>query len=465
LKRLLAIFAAILYLASCTPQAQEYEPDIWEFPEPDGLFVFYEVNSHGKALYGLVDAAGDVVMPFQYSHISVLQPQDTTGMDISTIVDERFFRVLNLENVMEDLQLGWALISPQGRFLTGFDYDYIGLLPSDPTQIIARRADNPEHFIFLDRYGQEDLIENEQIIYTLTKHYYRLLPREEWWRFGPDIPEYGFEWTMDTHMGNFWGAATFAPDAGLGAASLPEIRLYSENGALINRNIYHLVEYIGEGMYLAVTQGERVSESFIVNYSGRRLAGPYESFYHHPDALPLMLGISQGYANVLTTNGFRELYSIAIPEDGWVNLVPMGLQSFVAVSSQTQPLTLVKLSSGEEIVFEGFENYMLGGQTQDLDGFILLYMGEHEDPSRMAALVDGQGSVLASGLTFSPQMGYIVARVYNEYDEVRYSLMDWEGRTLLPAQFESLEVLPGNALLAVQEGRAGIIDLGGNWIF
>jgi len=283
LKRLLTLFAAILYLASCTPQTQEYEPDTWEFPEPEGLFVFHEMSSPGNTLFGLVDAMGEVVVPFQYNHINILQPYDSTGTAIELIGEERFFRVLSLESVINELQLGWALISPQGRLLTEFDYDYIGLMPGDPTQIIARRVDNPEHFVFLDQYGQEDYIEDEQIIHTLTMHYSSLLPREEWWRFGPDIPEHGFEWTMDTQIGNFWGVAATAPDADSGPA-LSEIRLYSAGGVLVNNDVYHIIEYIGEGMYLAVAHGERASESFIVNYNGRRLAGPYESFYYHPGA-------------------------------------------------------------------------------------------------------------------------------------------------------------------------------------
>ena len=471
MKRLLALFTTILYLASCTPQVQEYEPDVWEFPEPEGLFVFHEMSSRGEMLFGLIDGAGEVALPFQYSHISVLQPLGLIGSATELIGEERFFRALSLDDVMDDdydemysLYPGWALISPQGRLLTGFYYDYIGLMPGQPTQIIARRSDNPEHFVFLSQYGREDYIEDEEIIYTLTKHYSNILPREEWWRFGPDIPDYGFEWTMDTRTGNFWGLAAAAPDT-VHEQGLPEIRLYNADGVLLNDNVYHMIEYIGEGMYMGVVHGERVSESFIVNYNGRRLAGPYEFFYYHPDALPLLLGISQGYANVLTTNGFRELHSIAIPLGGRIDLVPMGLQSFVVVSSKTQPLTITMLGSGEEIVFEGFENYSLSGQAEDLSRFILWYMNGREDPGQAVVLIDRQGNILASGFSFSPQMGYIVARIYDEYDRERYALLDWDGNILLPAMFEQLEVLPGNALLATREGRTGITDLGGNWIF
>ena len=470
MKRLFALFAAILYLASCTPQVQEYEPDTWEFPEPEGLFVFLEVSSRGESLYGLVDGAGEVVVPFEYSHISILQPFGSTGYTAELEEEERFFRVFGLNDTIsddydeaDDPQSGWGLISPQGRFLTGFYYDYIGLMPGDPTQIIARRSDSPEYFVFLSQYGQEDFIEDEQIIYTLTKHYSNILPREEWWRFGPDVPEYGFAWTMDTQTGNFWGVAADAPDADTEQA-LPEIRLYSAGGALLDNNVYHLIDYIGEGMYLAITHGEWTSESFIVNYNGRRLAGPYEYFYSHPDALPFLLGVSQGYANVLSTNGFRELHAIQMPLGGWLELMPMGLQSFVAVSSKTQPLTIIMLGSGEEIVFEGFANYSLSGQNEDLSRFILWYMNGRED-GQSSVLIDRQGNILAYGLSLNPQMGYIVARVYDEYEEERYALLDWDGNILLPAMFEHLEVLPGNALLATQEGRTGIMDLGGNWIF
>lgn len=465
MKHLLILFAAILYLVSCTPQIQEQEPDGWDFPGPEGLFVFHDTDNQGRVRAGLIDELGEVILPFEYDHISILRIYDAAGLLPGLSPDERFFIALSFDDAVHDLQPGWALISPEGSFLTGFDYAYIGLMPSDPTQIIARRTDSPENFIFLDSSGEESYIENEQLIYTLTKYYSWLLPREEWWRFGPDIPEQGFEWTSDTLSGNFWGAVAPTAETAGEEQAMPEIRLYTWDGFLVNNNVYHFVEYIGDGLYMAVTHTDRSSESFIVNYNGRRLAGPYESFYHHPEALPFLLGVSGGYANVLSTDNFRELRAIHIPRDGRIELVGRGLQSFVAVSSRTLPLTLVMLGRSEEITFEDFVDYELGGYNAELDRFVLIGFSGPEY-SASATLVDELGNILALGQSLHPQLGYIVASDYFfEHRMAAYFLLDWDGNELIPAEFDHLEVLPGNALLAVQGERIGIIDLGGNWIF
>jgi len=469
LKRLLSLLAAIILLVSCAvPPEPEPEYNGWEFPEPEGLFVVHQMDGRGVVRHGLVDALGDVVVPFEFDHISVLQPGESRGLLPKSLVGERFFKALSFDYVMHDLEFGWALISPEGSFLTEFDYIYIGWMPGDPTQMIARRVDNPQHFVLLDSYGVESYIENTQLIHTLAKQYFWTLPREEWWRFGPDIPEQGFEWTIDTQSGNFWGAAM--PDENIGEdPAPPEIRMYTSDGFLVDNNVYHLVDYIGEGLYMAVTHSERASESFIVNYNGRRLAGPYESFFHHPGALPFLLGVVGGYANVLSTDSFRELRAIRIPADGWIELVGMGLQSFVAISSQTQPLTIKMLGSGEEIIFESFTNYELSSHNAEMDRFALHSVGGDPEgygtTNFLTVLTDRQGGILALAASLHPQSEFIVAGSYNEHDELKYGLMDWDGNILLQIEFDQLEVLPGNALLAVQGERIGIIDFGGNWIY
>ena len=464
---LLSFFATVILLASCAPPIiEEPELDVWEFPEPEGLFVFHEMHGQGIVRFGLVNALGEVAVPFVYDHISTLQPYSRQGQQMDLIAEERFFKALNFERVMYGEEPGWALISPAGSFLTGFYYIDISRMPGDPAQIIARRTDSPEQFVLLDSYGEESIIEDEHLIYTLTKHYFWSLPREEWWRFGPDVPEHGFEWTLETLSGNFWGAPAYLE--GEERPEIQEVRFYRSDGVLLDNKVYHFVEYIGEGLYLAMVHTARASESFIVNYNGRRLAGPYESFVHNRDALPFLLGVSGRYANVLSTDSFRELRAIHVPQYGWIELVGRSLQSFAVVSSQTLPLTITMLGSGEEIIFESFIDYALGGHNPELSRFILRSMGYHIDPepgSFPAVLVDRQGNVLAYGQSFSSQFGYIVAGLYDEYGELMYALLDWDGNILLPPEFDHLEVLPGNALFAASAGRVGIIDLGGNWIY
>ena len=474
MKRLLSLFAAIILLASCAAIPIEPEPeysDGWEFPEPEGLFVVHQVDNLGMARHGLINALGDVVVPFEYDHISILWPSDSLGMLQRALASERFFKAVNFENVMHDLELGWALISPEGNFLTGFNYAYIGWMPGDPPQIIARRMDTPGYFVFLNSYGVESPIEDMHIIHTLAKRYFWDMPREEWLHFGPDVPEQGFELIIETQSGNFWGISTPAESVE-DEPDMPEIRLYDSDGFLVDNHVYHLVEYIGEGLYIAVTHIYRRSESFIVNYNGRRLAGPYELFIHHPDALPFLLGIAGRNANVLSTDNFREQHTIQIPTGGRINLFGKGLQSFVATSSHVQPLTLTMLGSGEAIIFEAFINYTLGGHNSELDRFILHGVGGPELPSHEAdttsfltMLVDRQGGILLLAENISPQLGFLVVEAYNEDDELKFGLVDWDGNILLPFEFDHLEVLPGNALFAVQPERIGIIDLGGNWIY
>jgi len=126
------------------------------------------------------------------------------------------------------------------------------------------------------------------------------------------------------------------------------------------------------------------------------------------------------------------------------------------------------LGSGEEIVFEEFENYLLTGHNAELSRFTLYVMSDLEEPNAAklpSVLINEQGEILALAEIFHPQLEFLVAGIYNEYGELRFGLIDWDGNTLLPFEFEHLDALPGNALFAVAAGRIGIIDFGGNWIY
>jgi len=476
----------VAVIASCAPGPREFEPARWEYPEPEGLFAFYDVfGGNLSPLYGLVNARGEVVIPPYYYSISVLNPFDGSTPSYS-VAAERFFRAARYENREDGVTraegnflsgIRMALISPEGNFLTGFHYIEISHTPGNPTHIIARRADDPMRFVRLDYYGEESHIEDIQLLYAIGKHMGWLWEHDPVTRWGPDVPEQGFVWTFETRSGNFWGAA--APvDNGRNEEHLQEIRLYSPDGVLINRDVYHFVEYIGGGLYHAIIHNEErrgvfPAESYIVNQNGRRLAGPYEHFIHYSGALPFVLGLLGNNAYVMNTEDFRELRTIEIPEDGWIHFVSHKNRPLVKTASDTTPLTLILLDSGEEIVFNNFINHTLESCiNENLTRFVLYAPAWEEElyNNERTLLVDRQGNILArSFIMYSPypwgDFIVTITQTNDDYDLRMYGLLDWDGNILLEPEFTFLEVLPGNALLAARDGVSGVMDLGGNWIF
>ena len=463
MKRLVSLFLIVMLLVSCAPVPEEAGPHLWEHPQPEGLFVFYYFSTEQeRRRFGLVNAHREVVVPIEYDGMSVLRSFSPGCLPADTAANERFF---SAQSAFEDDEGGVfsavALISPNGNFLTGFHYAQLMHMPGNPTQIIGRRLDD-DQFVHLDHYGVEVYdIEDEQLLYALGVERYWLWP-DPHLLSTPEIPEQGFEEIIRTRSGNFWGISS-----SLEGEHFQEVRLYGPSGFLLTRDVYNRVDYIGNGLYTAHLRAAPPFESYIVNQNGRRLAGPYERFIYHY-RLPYVLGISGNTAYIIRTDTFHEVRSIEIPRGGSLELVGDG-KELAKITYGQQPLTLIVLSSGAEIVFENLADIpelALDCHNQDLSRFILTTAyGE-------SLLVDRQGRILASGyLRISSWFGYLVAVGYTQADEeyeeaeIRYSLLDWDGNILLGPEFTFLEPLPGNALHVVRDGLMGITDLGGNWIY
>ena len=461
MRRLISIVLICLLFASCAPQIDEREAFEWDYPEPEGPFVFYNIDEEGLIRYGLVSVHGEVILPLEHDHIGVLRSFDSSDFNRlphSLPAGERFFSALRLERVYENgeylLGFGTALISPEGNFLTGFDYTRIFHAPGNPTQIIGWRSD--DHFVLLDYYGEESEIEDEFLLYSLSKAFPALWEEEwEWSLWGPDVPDQGFEWIMRTRSGNYWAAVTPQEDE-----SWPGISLYSQYGILLTRHVYQTVYDIGGGLYVATARANgALWESYIISHSGRYLAGPYEHFMHHRGPRTThLLGFLRNSAYVMTTEDFREQRMIEIPEGSYLYLAQNTIRPLAELRSQTMPLTVIALDSGEEVVFEDFIGYTVSAHDEALDRFVLHAMS--------SVLVDRYGGILAAAAQIvDSRMGYLVAITHDEGGEARFGLLDWDGNVLLEPDFRFMEPLAGNALQVVHGGTAGIIDLGGNWIY
>jgi len=414
------------------------------------MLVFYYFNTeYAQRRYGIVDTQGEVIVPIEHEYIGVLSHFNTQrAPNISA--SERFFLA------REHSEGPAALISPDGNFLTGFDYTEIFHM-SGNNQIVGRHTDG--RLVFLDYYGVESEIEDARIIYTIESLDKSFYWREEyaWLITGPGIPTQGLSAIMRTRTGNFWGAANL-----LEGQPWSEIRLYNPQGSLLNGDVYHLVSYIGDGLYLAEFVGEGFSrESYIVNPNGRRLAGPYHDILQYSSSY--FLGILGDTAFALSADSFHEIRSIEIPTDGQISISNVRGRPIAELTSETLPTTLIFLDTGEEIVFGNLisRNSRLLQHNHDLSRFI--FSGSVDE----VVLTDRQGNILAEGHHYLADngVGHLVAVYRDEEGSLRYSLMDWDGNILLGPEFSFMQPLPGNALHVIREGIIGIIDLGGNWIY
>ena len=459
MERLAIFFIITALLTACAMPLQEAESEHdWDFPKPDGLFVFYKGSSPGGVVrYGLVNALGEVAIPFEYYYIEILQPFDRSGHGGAYPAYQRFFRAIQQMDDPSEHPFSMALISPHGNFLTGFHYLDISHIPGSPTDVVARRIDRPGEFFLIDIYGDEHLVEDAELLNWLRGHYY-------WTLAGIPLSDVqqGFDWILETGYGNFWGAMIYPDEQQL-------IRLYTPDGDLVDDKTYHSIEQIDGGMFIALA-GE--GESFVVNYSGRRLAGPYDSFIHNPRALPFLLGIRGDNAYVLTNDYFRELHTIKIPQSRRIVLWGGGQQAFAEVDIKDDlPPTLIMLGSGEEIMLDWvwLAPQTLRTHNENLTRFV--FTGSFEESSS-DFLVGAQQDISATGDSFASlwdciyeQHGLLVVTITDDDSHQLVGLIDWDGNILLPAEFTQLEVLPGNALRVEHDGVRGIMDLGGEWIY
>ena len=466
MKRLLISLLAALLLASCGIRPTDSEPVARAFPPPEGLFIVYEINADGSAgHYGLVNALGEVVLPMQYSMVDHPQFFDGEKMAADVPAGQRFFLATQpLEaGGSVDRPLYWALLSPEGSFLTGFDYLEITLLPGDPVGILARRADSPEQLLYVDQNGEERPVEDEELLFRVS-HQRWVWEGEAAERAGPDVPDQGFDWTLETRSGNYWGGVIL-PDF------TQEVRLFSPLGVLISPDIYHNVWYIGDGFYQASRLDDASWESFIVDQTGRRLAGPYESFFRHPNS-SFILGMIGENAHIMTVDNFQEIRTVALGWD-W-SLAGNAAHPVLALSSPGTPLTLIRLDSGEEIVFHDFFGYSLIRHNHDLTRFVLADLNEEhlpDAPQQRQKLVDREGNILAQADAFANSSylfdwgEILVAAEYSGFPQEKNRLINWDGEILLEGGLSHIEPLPGNALRVTRGGTTGIMDLGGDWIF
>jgi len=460
-------------LASCAAQPEETEPSRWEFPAPEGLFVVYEIEAAGSVgRFGLIDAEGELVVPMHHTSIGVVHFLDGSSLPVDWPASERFFTVFEpVEPLVRfDRPLSKALISPEGNFLTGFHYSEIHLVPGDPTRMVALRTDDPHTLVFLDQYGAESPVDDPDLLYNFYKQNRVWMWESELaeGRQGPDVPEGGFDWVMVTRAGNYWGAVTIEPDSLTDSFFEQEVRLFSEYGVLISPDVYQSVFYIGDGFYqtFAMT-GESGWESFIVDQNGRRLAGPYDDF-HRDFRSSFVLGLIGDTAHVMNVDAFLELWSIERPQDGGFQLRGSGDHPVVSIHSETRPLTIIRLDTGAEIVFEDFPGHMFEANNRDFTRFVLFDMAWDDMAGFNNKLVDLEGNILASASSLDPyafeEHDILIALDMHENEWI-FRLIDWDGKVLLEGEYTHLEPLPGNALRVTRNEATGIIDFGGNWIY
>ncbi|MDR2909153.1 MAG: hypothetical protein LBU86_04655, partial [Oscillospiraceae bacterium] len=165
-------------------------------------------------------------------------------------------------------------------------------------------------------------------------------------------------------------------------------------------------------------------------------------------------------------NGLKELYSFTLGQGMNLSTFRAGENRIASIYSDSGASRAFVLGTGEEIAIPGLTGN-IDACNADLTRFVVSEIpaeGKGENPAR---LIDREGNTLAGGYTsLYEQYGTLIGYRYNSRLGIGANyILDWDGNILLGAEYSRLEILPGNAALAIRGDLMGITDFAGNWLY
>lgn len=504
MKKLLCVFLTlILLLGGCGPKNVEPPEEELGYPAPQGLFAYRNPETYG--LMGLVNAQGELVIPCMYDSINVVGNYDYSEPSPSLAAEDRFFIAGQYPILPEDWSknpstaLGpeepmpddfeaeepydpyahmerQALISPEGKLLTEFDYFSIAAIPGDVSRFVAQSAADPARFVFLDREGRESELDDPNILAIMVERT-RWMQGEPLRLEGPDIPRRGLEGVFFLPDGSFWGGHSKVLEAGREPQGKGDYELtylcYSPEGIVQNGYEYNYVENLGHGVlraqitHIDEAAGIYTSETYLTDLWGRPLTDAYtsiETYNMGPYATAYKGDITVLY--LLEEGQATEVDRFTLSPETYAQSLRLGEEFYFIFTGSGVLPEIKNIQSGDSLILEAFPGYSVDACNDQLTRFILSSYGPGKGDYR-TILADLEGNILLEGYeTLYGALGAVVAANYDDATE-QYTmlLLDWDGQVLIGEGCSHLEVLPGNGALVVREDGVGLMDFGGNWIY
>ncbi|MDR2656067.1 MAG: WG repeat-containing protein [Oscillospiraceae bacterium] len=495
-KLLLSALCAVLLLLPCScafsgGQVQppdesspaNSEPPSGEYPAAFGLFPYFDQTGR----FGLVNTKGEHVLPVEYYSIYSLDSSDgslvgsqakNSGLFVvnKAVIGETY----TTEEELRNAPVMYALVSPEGEFLTELEYNNIfresGLsenVASLKGKIIGIKY-NPELFEcdYIGEDGAAAPIEDENIrAYYSTQYYgYGDANMTEQDKL-PVLQQAGLPALLENGIklrgiepiddGKFWGDyelqgkshfALFNPD---GTFAMEEVfswgyRLNSQAMCVYNGDDQSFV-YKNDGTPLIDTPCDVISQTdkYLFLRGGGKL-----DIYGIDNELIRQIPVEADESAGLTVAAasFDDCDLFLYNQDGKIKML--------------NPLT-----SEEKTLSLPIEGRVEPVQIYSKNGPVLVSLWNSDRSSVTYYLFDLDGKELYSSQDYLYfQYGYLIDSKFR-YGEDRYGqypylfgLIGIDGKQVLPFEYSAIRLLAGNALQVSRGDWNGIIDLGGNWI-
>lgn len=503
MKRLLsAALIGVLLLCSCTPK-EDQTPDADSSANmPEGLYVYHNIaqsyKGGGDYKFGLLNTKGEFVLPMEYDLIEPASMYDYTDSGRTTPAADRFFFAYQYthpeydennpipEDPVEydpyDGMAAQALISPEGKLLTGFDYYNIRMFSKSPVRFVAVKTSDTTRFVELDREGKESELSVSQDVRELIRQYIPLTGEEEPMSSIHEI----FEHVVFLENGNFWGATSPHIDEDgdeiLGkTAYMWQYRLYDDQGNQLGDDWYHQIYKVGTNLYCGDINYEEdenfYSAYFLFDGTGKMLEGPLDELrtYHNPYVIIRQGGTVQVILDN-ATDGIQVLTTFDMGPTAQLSSFNIEESCVVGISETGKPMTVHIVTYGtggvslENLTFSNLVGpYMLDYTNEDMTRFLISNVG-YGKGDYSVALYDREGNVLMDGFdSLYHNQGVLMSyRSYEDesgnYEYATY-ICDWDGNVLLGEEYSVIEPQPGYTALVVKGDTTGLIDYEGNWIY